>query len=138
MTTALTSEDAADLRFAAACVGPTTAITLIHIAEKIDNMTAIAATTFNTRGPRAGSFNALVQELNPGECVSKVREVDSTITVARLPLEMPEIRQQARNAVAPAVSRAKAITGGTYTVESGDVVMGNGSMYVVVVVKRVE
>ena len=138
MTTELTSDDAADLRFAAGCVGPTTAMTLIHIAEKIDNMTATAATTFNTRGPRAGSFNSLVQELNPGESVSKVREVDPTMTVARLPFEMPEIRQQARNAVAPAVSRAKAITGGTYTVESGDVAMGNGSMYVVVVVKRVE
>lgn len=138
MTTELTSEDAADLRFAAGCVGPTTAITLIHIAEKIDNMTAATNTTFNTRGPRAGSFNALVQELNPGESVSKVREVDPTMTVARLPIEMPEIRQQARNAVAPAVSRAKAITGGTYVVESGDVVTGAGSMYVVVVVKRID
>ena len=102
-------------------------------------MTATAATTtFNARGPRAGSFNAQVQELNPGESVSKVREVNPTMTVARLPVEMPEIRQQARNAVAPAVSRAKAITGGTYVVESGDVVTGAGSMYVVVVVKRVD
>lgn len=138
MTTELTSEDATDLRLAARYVDHGTAITLNNIARKIDNMTAAANTTFNTRGPRAGSFNALVQELNPGESVSKVREVDPTMTVARLPVQMPEIRQQARNAVAPAVSRAKAITGGTYVVESGDVVTGAGSMYVVVIVKRID
>ena len=138
MTTELTSQDAADLRLVATHFNPPTASRINHIAEKIDNMTATVATTFNARGPRAGSFNAQVQELNPGESVSKVREVDPTMTVARLPFEMPEVRQQARNAVAPAVSRAKQITGGTYTVESGDVVMGNGSMYVVVVVKRVD
>lgn len=89
-----------------------------------------------TRGPRAGSFNSQVAELNPGECVSKVRPVDPTTPVHRLPEELPTMRSQVRNACAPAVSRAKASTGGEYTVEVGDCIMPNGTMFVVAVVTR--
>jgi hypothetical protein len=107
-----------------------------ELIDQIDAMTNATNPAFNSRGPRAGSFNAAVIGLNPGECISKVREVDPTMTVARLPDEMPSIRSQLRNACAPSVARAKEITGGTYTCEVGDVVMPGGSMYVVAVIKR--
>ncbi len=96
----------------------------------------VMSNNINARGPRPGSFNAQVQELNPGESVSKVRMVDVTMTVDRLPDEMPALRQQVRNSVAPAVARAKEIVGGDYTVEVGDVVMPSGKLYVVAVVTR--
>ncbi len=89
-----------------------------------------------TRAPRPGSFNSQVAELNPGECVSKVRPVEPTTSVQRLPQELPAMRTQVRNACAPAVSRAKATTGGEYTVEVGDCIMPNGTMFVVAVVTR--
>lgn len=137
MTTEFHGHDAMDLRFIAKTylISQHDSKTLLELANKIEST---MNTTFNTRGPRPGSFNALVQELNPGETVSKVREVDPTITVARLPDEMPEIRQQVRNSVAPAVARAKQITGGTYSVEVGDVIMPTGAMYAVAVVKRID
>lgn len=95
-------------------------------------------TKTNVRGPSAGSFNTQVIELNPGESVSKVRAVDPTIPISRLPDEMPAIRQQVRNACAPAVTRAKEATGGIYTVEVGDCLMFSGGFYVVAVVTRKE
>jgi hypothetical protein len=98
-----------------------------------DTMTQAIA----NRGPRAGSFNAQIQELNPGECVSKVRPVDPTLTIARIPDELPSLRQQVRNAVTPAVTRAREATGNTYSIEVGDLQMPNGSLYVVAVVTRV-
>lgn len=101
-----------------------------HIEDTLANMNT------KTRGPRAGSFNSQVAELNPGECVSKVRPVDPTTPVHRLPEELPTMRSQVRNACAPAVSRAKASTGGEYTVEVGDCIMPNGTMFVVAVVTR--
>lgn len=72
--------------------------------------------------------------LAPGECVAQVRAVDQTMTVARLPEEMPALRQQLRNAVTPAVTRAKEATGNTYTIEVGDVQMPSGMLYAVAVV----
>lgn len=85
---------------------------------------------------RSGSFNSQVLELSPGESVSKVRPLDPTITVQRLPAELPLIREQVRNSCAPAVKRAREQTGSTYSVEVGDVVMPGGSLYVVAVVTR--
>lgn len=109
-------------------------IDLNEIQKALDQ----AMATVNPRTSRPGTFNGSVAELRPGESVSKIREVDPTITVARLPDEMPAIRTQVRNACAPAVTRARETTGGRYSVEVGDVIMPSGSMYVVAVVKRIE
>ena len=86
---------------------------------------------------RAKSFAAQVRELNPGESVSKVRAMDPTMPISRLPDEMPLLREQVRNACAPSVARAKETTGGRYTTEVGDIVMPSGNFYVVAVVTRV-
>lgn len=83
------------------------------------------------------SFDSQVAALQIGESVSKVRAVDPTTTVERLPDELPEIRNQVRNACAPAVRRAKEINDrAIYTVEVGDAVMPSGRLYVVAIVTR--
>ena len=86
---------------------------------------------------RPGSFTSLVAELNPGESVSKVRAVDPTMTIARMPDEMPSLRDQLRNICQPSIKRAKAVVkNATYTCEVGDMVMPSGSPFVVAVVTR--
>jgi hypothetical protein len=82
------------------------------------------------------SFDSQVAALQIGESVSKVRAVDPTTTVERLPDELPEIRNQVRNACAPAVARAKQGSSAIYTVEVGDTVMPSGRLYVVAIVTR--
>lgn len=88
------------------------------------------------RGPVAGSIHDQIAKLNPGECFSRARPLDPTLTVDRFRDELPAIRQQVRNSIAAPLQRAKETTGATYSVEVGDVVMPNGTMYVVAVVSR--
>lgn len=85
---------------------------------------------------KSSSFYAQVFDLTPGESCSRVRPVDPTTSVERLPEELPEIKQQLRNAVTPAVTNAREKTGGTYSIEVGEVVMPKGRMYVLAVVTR--
>lgn len=82
------------------------------------------------------SFNSIVCTLGVGECASKVRQIDSKTRIKELPEFIAEIRQQQRNAITTAVSAAKAKAGGTYSIEVGDCIMPNGTMYVVGVVTR--
>lgn len=92
--------------------------------------------TTTTRGPRAGSFQAQITELDVGESASKVRALDPTSTLNVLILGLPAMRQQLRNAIAPSVARAKSATGGTYAIEVGDMIMPAGNIYIVAVVTR--
>ena len=85
---------------------------------------------------KSSSFFAQVLDLAPGDSCSRVRPVDPTTSVERLPEELPEIKQQLRNACTPAVTNAKEKTGGTYSIEVGEVVMPKGRMYVLAVVTR--
>lgn len=85
---------------------------------------------------KSSSFYAQVLDLAPGDSCSRVRAVDPTTSVERLPDELPEIKQSLRNAVTPAVTNAREKTGGTYTIEVGEIVMPKGKMYVVAVVTR--
>ncbi len=101
------------------------------IAEIIDFMNT------TTRGPMAGSVHDQIAKLNPGECFSRARPLDPTLTVDRFREELHAIRQQVRNSIAAPLQRAKETTGATYTVEVGDLVMPNGSVFVVAVVSRV-
>lgn len=82
------------------------------------------------------SFNALVLGLDVGDCVSKVRKIDSATPLSSIPEMLPGVRQQVRSACAPAIARAKLQTGGTYSVEVGDTPMPGGNYYVVAVVTR--
>lgn len=84
------------------------------------------------------SFASRVAALNPGESASQVREADPTMPVARMPEEMPALRDQLRNACAPAVKRAKErIKGSDYTTQVGYAIMPSGAFFVVAVVSRV-
>jgi hypothetical protein len=96
-----------------------------------------AGFTATVRQPRMSSFNARVSELVVGECAAKMRTVDNTISVDRLPSELPMIREQVRNATTPAVTRAKQINkGATYSIEVGDFLSPSGRLFVIAVVTR--
>jgi hypothetical protein len=86
--------------------------------------------------PRPPSFAHQVLTLGPGESACRTKPIDQTLTIARIPEEMPTLRQQLRNAVTPAVTRAKEATGNAYTIEVGDVQMPSGMLYAVAVVTR--
>jgi hypothetical protein len=85
---------------------------------------------------KSTSFQAQVNELQPGESCSKVRAVDPTTPVSRLPDELPSLRQQVRNTITPAVRRATETSGSKFTIEVGDVVMPAGRLYIVGIVTR--
>jgi len=90
-----------------------------------------------TERPRMSSFNARVAEMVVGECAAKIRTVDNTCSVERLPAELPAIREQARNATTPAVTRAKQLNpGATYSIEVGDWLSPRGRLFVIAVVTR--
>lgn len=112
-------------------------VDLIHDHKFRELMEEHMKNADKTRGPRSGSLHAQIAELNPGEVMSKARAFDPTTPISRIPDELPAMRQQVRNAVMPSVQRAKETTGGTYTVEVGDLIMPNGSCYVVAVVTRI-
>ena len=84
----------------------------------------------------APSFQAQVNALSIGESVSRVRPVNPKLKVSEIPEEMPGLRQQLRNAVTPAVTRAKATVGGSYSIEVGDFISPSGKFYAVAVVTR--
>lgn len=100
-------------------------------------MTDVTPKFTGTERPRMSSFNARVAELVVGECAAKIRTVDCTCSVERLPAELPMIREQARNATTPAVTRAKQINpGATYSIEVGDWLSPRGRLFVIAVVTR--
>ncbi len=94
--------------------------------------------TDTTPRTRSSSFAAVVLDLAPGESASRVRKVDGTMSVERLTDELPELRQQMRNAIAPAVKRASEQTGRTYSVEVGEMIAPKGTLYLVAVVTRTD
>ena len=85
---------------------------------------------------KSGSFASQVLDLAPGECASKARICDPTIEVSRLKDELPELRQQLRNSVAPAVRNATEKTGASYGVEVGETITPSGNLYLVAIVTR--
>lgn len=82
------------------------------------------------------SFQAQVNALLVGEQASKVRAVNPKLPISKIPEELPALRQQLRNAVTPAVTRAKAQFGSSYSIEVGDMISPSGNYYVVAVVTR--
>lgn len=84
----------------------------------------------------APSFQAQVNALAVGESACKVRAIDPSMPVSHIPEELPAIRQQLRNAVTPAVTRAKSAVGGSYSIEVGDFISPAGRFYAVAVVTR--
>ena len=91
------------------------------------------------RNTRPNSFVDQIAGLKPGESISKVRGVDPTMTVDRMPAEMPALREQVRNLCQPAMARARQVVkDANYTCEVGTMVMPAGSIFVVGVVTRTE
>ena len=84
------------------------------------------------------SFDSQVAALKAGECVSKVRPIDPTETIEAIAQALPDLRVQMRNALAQPIARAKKRCGGQYSINVGETVMPDGSMYLVGIVKRTE
>ena len=105
-------------------------LALQHLVDtnRIDPIMAESPST------RSSSFAAVVLDLAPGECASRIRKVDSTMSVERMAAELPELRQQMRNGVAPAIKRATEQTGRSYSVEVGEMIAPKGTLYMVAVV----
>jgi hypothetical protein len=82
------------------------------------------------------SFQAQVNALAIGESISRVRAVDPKMRISQIAEELPALRQQLRNAVTPAVTRAKGAVGGSYSIEVADMPTPSGNYYVVAVVTR--
>lgn len=82
-----------------------------------------------------GSIKSEVDALEPGDCMSKARMVEPGMTLDGFAAEAPAMREQLRNTLAGTVAKAKALTGGTYTIEVGNTVIGN-RIYLVAVVTR--
>lgn len=92
-----------------------------------------------TRTTRPNSFVDQIAGLKPGESISRVRGVDPTMTVERMPDEMPALREQVRNLCQPALARARQVVkDAEYTCEVGTMVMPAGSIFIVGVITRTE
>lgn len=85
---------------------------------------------------KAGSMKSQIEALDVGENASKVRSVNSIFTTLEEWITgASEERERLRNSLTSTVAKAKEITGGTYTIEVGDMILGN-RLYLVAVITR--
>lgn len=100
--------------------------------------TKIAAMTASKKGfqRKTSSFNAVVADLEVGECASKVIPLPDTLTVAQMAEQLSTLKQQAQNNVKDAMRRARADTGGTYSLSTSDTITPGGEVYIVLIIRR--
>ena len=84
---------------------------------------------------QSGSMKSQVEGLEPGECCSKVALVEPGMSLDGYAAEAPAMRERMRNGLTSTVAKAKELTGGTYSIEVGNMVLGN-RIYLVAVVSR--
>lgn len=78
-----------------------------------------------------------IEALEPGEFMSKPWLIAPESTFAAWAADSSNQRERLRNSLTSSVAKAKALTGGTYTIEVGDMLLG-GKMYIVAIVTRIE
>lgn len=81
------------------------------------------------------SMRSQIETLDEGDCCSKLNPVDENMILMDYQQRAAEMREQLRNSLTSAVASAKESTGGTYTIEVGEMVMRN-KLYLVAVVTR--
>lgn len=118
------------------CSLPDVLLAISASIQSVSFETQLASMLTLNQQKKTSSFQAQVLDLSAGESCAKVRAVDPTTTVARLPEELSVLRQNLRNTIAPAVKRATDSTGNQYTVEVSDVVMPAGTLFIVGIVTR--
>lgn len=85
---------------------------------------------------RMASFSAAVADLEVGDHVAKLHRIDTTLTFNQIKADLDNMRATLRNNTTPAVARARAKTGGSYTIEVGDMMLNSVSWFLVAVVTR--
>ncbi len=86
---------------------------------------------------KPGSMKSQIEALEPGGYCAKLQQVDRDIVLSAFVQEAPQMREQLRNTLTSTVAKAKELTGGTYTIEVGDMIM-RSNLYLVAVISRVE
>ena len=85
---------------------------------------------------KSGSFSASVMDLEPGECASKVQQVDPGMTVGDFAAQMSGLKGTMVNNAASAVSQAKRKTGGTYKSSVSETLTPGGQLFLVLIIQR--
>lgn len=85
---------------------------------------------------RKSSFAAAVADLEVGEQVAKLKRIDTDQTIDQIHASMQSEKDALRNNTTPAVTRAKAETGGQYTIEVTDFQTGSRNWFLIAVVTR--
>lgn len=100
--------------------------------------TKIAAMTASKKGfqRKTSSFNAVVADLEVGECASKAIPLPDTLTITQMAEQLSTLKQQAQNNVKDAMRRARADTGGTYSLATSDTITPGGEVYIVLIIRR--
>lgn len=92
----------------------------------------------STRRVRATySFAGQVEELEVGECCSRIQQLDPNMTMLEFAQQSSELKATLRNNVAPSVRGARKRTGGDYTIEVTTAVTTPGMVYLLAVVTRI-
>lgn len=105
---------------------------MITTTNTEDNSMGI--TTRHRRQPL--SFAAAVANLEPGEEFAKLQRINASATFESIQATLPAMRDTLRNNIAPAVARAKAETGGQYSVEVTDFMTTSRNWFLIAVVTR--
>lgn len=84
---------------------------------------------------KAGSMKSQIEALDVGDIASKLEAVDENLILLDYIHKAPEMRERLRNSLTSTVAKAKELTGGTYTIEVGEMVLRN-KLYLVAVITR--
>jgi hypothetical protein len=87
---------------------------------------------------RESSFAAAVADLAVGEQTAKLQRIDTTLPVDTIRANLSTMREAMRNNTMPAVTRARAKTGATYTIEVTDFMTTALNWFLIAVVTRAE
>jgi hypothetical protein len=84
-----------------------------------------------------GSFSELLRLLPVGQCAAKVKRLDwDNLPSNNDPLMLRSMREDLRNSLASAVSRARIANNGFYNIEVTECTTPGGNIYLVAVVTR--
>lgn len=85
---------------------------------------------------KAHSLISQIEALDIGDCASKALQVSPDITFDEYATEGPAMREALRNSVAASMRAAKGRTGGTYEIETSDMMTTGRKLYIVAIITR--
>lgn len=109
-------------------------------AQSTATQPAAAAMTAEPKRPgaprKSSSFNAVVADLEVGECASRVLAIPANLTMGQLAEQLPGIKATLQNNSTGAIRLAKQATGGTYTATVSDTITAGGKVYAILIIER--